>query len=164
MNKTIFITCILLFAFSCTFSQSNWKKYKFKKAHFSINFPTKPKQNVKKGKKKTLYKIKAKDGIYHYSVTASDLRKRIDQISSLKKTSVDTFVKGVKGTIDEQKTFKIGKHEGIELKVSTPKGGKINYRVICIGNFHYQIIVVTAQEYANAEDVATFFNSFKYRE
>ena len=79
----------------------------------------------------------------------------------MKQTSLDAFVKALDGTIDEQTTFKIDGYEGINAKISTQKDAKINYRAILIGNFHYQLIITTANDYANENDVSHFFNSFE---
>ncbi len=75
-------------------------------------------------------------------------------------TSLDSFVKGIKGDLIERDEFKYNKIKGVEAFLSI-KGKDLNvfYRDIIIDRVQYQIIVITKAKIKSTE-ADNFFDSF----
>lgn len=75
--------------------------------------------------------------------------------------SMDEFATTLQSEIKSQKSFTYKSHEGKEALLYLEKQKYyVHYRVILIGNFQYQTVVIT-QNQQKSEKIDNFLNSFK---
>jgi hypothetical protein len=103
------------------------------------------------------------DQLYFFS--HSTLKLNIEEHDSFAATSLESFNKTGGGSLKNQVSWTINKHNGLQADIEISANNlKVAYRAILIGQIQYQIVVISESTKWNRENFDTFMESFKVEE
>ncbi len=175
MKKILLLFVIILVAQLHCFANASVKplpvikiaEYIYKSADFnvSIAFPMLynelPEDKEIDGKIQKSIQVSGRDssGTYLLSITKHVME--LEDHLNLAIESLEEFAAALESDIVSQKSFTYKSHEGKEALIYIESQNLyVNYRVILIGNYQYQTIVIAEYE-IKSKSINNFYNSFK---
>lgn len=142
-------------------------EYKYESAEFNISivfpmaFEETLGQKEVEGKIQKKTSVKGSDGSGHYLASVTKHVVQMRNHVEMADISMNAFVETTKGEIKTQAAFMYKEHEGRDAVIYLPaQQSYVHYRVILIGDYQYQIVVVSDIE-SRSKAISDFFNSFK---
>ena len=140
---------------------SKWKDYKSKEGKVSIQFPAEYTESDASEEERISKTVTCtmKDKTYMLNFTVHSTK--IQNVKEALALSLATFSKELKADVKSEGEFNVKKNKGIDCVMYLPEFGMYGfYRVLVVEKYHYQILILSANEKKDADD-DKFFKSFK---
>ncbi|MBK8555442.1 MAG: hypothetical protein IPL65_06560 [Lewinellaceae bacterium] len=165
MKHPIFSISLIAFVFVLTsFAPPAKFKYTSTEGNFSITFPADYETANKDTEDFTSVETQSSFEDQLYFVSCSTHKMEISEHESLAATSLESFNEAMGGRITQQSTWSIKKHKGLQADIEIPSDNiRAKYRVVLIGQFQYQVVVMSESSKWNQVNADKFINSFKLK-
>lgn len=165
MKRIIFSSALLILLIGVTsLAPAEKHKYTSDEAKLSVTFPSEfsATEEVKDSYTSTKIQAISEDMIFLLICTKHD--GNVAEEDGLTEVSLQSFMDAMGSESTNSSTWKVKKHSGVKSMYSVPDKDLIgDYRVVLIGNFQFQITVVSPKEAWDEKKAKKFFKSFKVK-
>lgn len=160
--KTSFLLFILFSFFASFTPAKKGVPYQSAEGKLSVVFPAAYETDRSEDDDKITVKVSCTvDGqTYFASYTLHKIE--ITDHQEMAEVSYDSFITSVKGSLISKSEWKIKDNIGLKaIMVMPDEDNRIEYRVMLVDSFQYQLVVFAPSGTYNEKEAAVFFKSFK---
>ena len=164
MKNSIVIVSLSISLFLLSFAPPSKMKYTSKEGKLMVTFPNEYKTEDKNTEAYSSKETKATLDGQLFFVTYNIHNVKLTNHESLAKTSLESFVEAIGGTITSQNVWIINNNNGLKARLKIEKNDLIaEYGVVLVGDIQYQVAVVSETAKWNQARSDAFFKSFKLK-
>jgi len=83
--------------------------------------------------------------------------------ADMAETSYESFISSVNGELSTKSEWRIKDNIGLKAIMALPNDVRLEYRVILVGNIHYQLVYMAEESIYDNKAAESFFDSFKLK-